>query len=133
MIAAACAACGSPQVAPLQLVQTGDRTAVLETTCPDEDAADPAVQVVETGTEVRFDAVSGTRNGGDCLGSIRVEFEAPIGDRAVVVEGEEWVRIDDDCERAAFGPADAGGRRRPVSCEYVHATGGGDEDDLSPD
>lgn len=133
MVLAACTACGSPQVDPVQLVETGDRTAVLETTCPDESADDPVARVVESGDEVRLGDVTGTRDGGDCLGAIRVELDAPIGDRAVVVEGEEWVRIDDDCSRAVFGPADAGGRRRPVSCEYVVAAGGGDEDDDASD
>lgn len=64
------------------------------TSCADEVEA----TVTESADEIVIDDVTGDPIEGDCLGSFPLVLEAPIGDRAVVVEGDRWQRLaSPDC------------------------------------
>ena len=49
--------------------------------------------VTETADEVHIDDITGDPIEGDCLGGFPLELDEPIGERTVVVDGEEWQRL----------------------------------------
>lgn len=104
VIALCAVACGSGGVEPSEIGELPDGTYVLYTNC----AADVSAVVTEGDREIRVDDVRGDAVDGDCLGAVPLDLGAPIGEREVVVNGDRWVRIDDDCELAVFTPDEAG-------------------------
>lgn len=97
------AACGGDGVEPSDIAELPDGTYVLYTNCADEVSA----VVTESDGEIRVDEVRGDVVDGDCVGAVPLDLDAPIGARAVVVNGDRWVRIDANCDLAVFAPEDA--------------------------
>lgn len=113
------AACGPDDLPPLGIeeFETGD--VVLSV---DLCAENVTARVVETDDEVRISDVSGEPLSGDCLGGVELELAVPVGERRVVVDGDEWVRIDDDCELAYYAPPVVltdGSRVVPRRCQFT--------------
>ena len=52
-----------------------------------------SLDVSETGDEVRVDNVSGEFIDGDCLGSVALTLEQPLGTRTLVVEGNHGTTL----------------------------------------
>ncbi|TDT14789.1 hypothetical protein BDK89_0345 [Ilumatobacter fluminis] len=69
-----------------------------------------------------IDEVKGTLVDGDCEGGTDIELSQPVGDRRVVVDGELWERIDDNCQLAVYAPSYAGEEWSwgvPLPCNVV--------------
>lgn len=119
--AAACSDAGGRAGAdaePYAFVQLDQVSFLLETTVCSEPGT---ATVAESADEVRIDDVRrGDAIDGDCLGSVWIDLAAPLGRRSVVVDGEPWVRVDDDCELAIYASADPDAPRPwplPVPCD----------------
>ncbi len=67
----------------------------MATSCSD----DVEVQIEESATEVAVRIVGGEAIDGDCGGSVVATLEAPLGDRSIVVDGDQWI-IRSDCDVA---------------------------------
>lgn len=105
MCATACTVlvgCGSAGVGPIGIDQDDERTLHLYVSC----ANDVEASVTETAREVRIDEISADQVDGDCTGGVGLALREPLGDRALVVEGEAWEHILGGCPYD-FGPADA--------------------------
>ncbi|MDQ3782080.1 MAG: hypothetical protein M3349_03975, partial [Actinomycetota bacterium] len=88
------AACGfGRQVTLLAVADSRPDGIEIVTTCADG----VSVAVEETRDEVRITDVAGIAINGDCLGSVVVELEAPLGERDIVVNGELWIELPPDC------------------------------------
>lgn len=67
--------------------------------------------LIETESEIRIDGIEGAvLSGDDCEGVVPLMLDAPIGDRAVVVEGNRWVELAESCPWGFIGPATLGDR-----------------------
>lgn len=71
---------------------------LLYTDCPVGTA-----EVTETESEVRI-TVDAQRTPNDCLDVIELTLDAPIGQRAILVDGREWIRTDHTTCRWEYGP-----------------------------
>lgn len=70
-----------------------------------------SADVTETPSEIRIDGIEGAvLSGDDCEGVVPLMLDAPIGDRAVVVEGNRWVELAESCPWGFIGPATLGDR-----------------------
>jgi hypothetical protein len=88
------ASCGrSSNVEPLGICVEGDRDLTLYVTC----SSDAHAEISETSDEVRVKNVSGEVIDGDCLGSVALTLEQPLGTRTLVVEGNIWHDVGRDC------------------------------------
>lgn len=118
-LSALIAGCGDGDATPYALTQIRDGSYVLETR-PCAETGDATV--VETASEVRIaDITRGDAIDGDCNGSVAIELDMPIGDRDLFVNGEPWIRIDDECERTMHASADRSNDRpqpTPVPCSF---------------
>lgn len=94
--------CAGDDMVPTSVEEQPDGSFMLLVEC----AHDVSARLVETPDEVRVDQVKGDRVDGDCLGSTILDLSSPIDERALVVDGERWVRIDDDCELAVYSYED---------------------------
>lgn len=119
LLVACLAACGS-NVQPSSLIEETPRRLWLMTSCTQESVS---ARVTETAAEVRIDDVRAERyDRGDCQGAATIDLDAPIGDRIVTVDGDTWIRIDDDCDHAEYARADveeAWGWHIPIPCEHL--------------
>jgi hypothetical protein len=87
------ASCGrSSKVEPLGIGVQGDRDLILYTTC-----SNPHAEISETSDEVRVENVSGQFIDADCLGSVALTLEQPLGTRTLVVEGKTWHDVGPGC------------------------------------
>lgn len=84
-------------------------TLVLWTTCADGVAA----RATESDESVRLDRISGDVKGDDCAGAVEIDLSAPIAGRTLLVEGNEWHRVDASCPYGELGP---GGADVPPAC-----------------
>ena len=104
------AACSGERIEPLALSELQPGVIELTTTCADGLHADTE----ETTDQVRIDRFEGDAIDGDCVGLLRIELNAPIGDREVVVDGERWADLPATCPWGSIGPTDLGERQ---SCQ----------------
>ncbi len=59
----------------------------------------PGSLVVELSVCTDDDVTATISPGDDCAGVLFVDLDEPLGDRAVVVEGERWVPYEGTCDR----------------------------------
>jgi hypothetical protein len=112
-LAAVSAACGtSSNVEPLGITVQDGRELHLAVTC----ASEVRAEARELEDEVRVDNVSGEFIDGDCMGSVVLVLERPLGTRELVVEGNTWHDVGRDCPYGEFGPGDVS---PPDSCSLV--------------
>ncbi len=103
--------CGeADEVTLIALTETRPGVLEIATSC----AEDVSVRVEETSEEVRISDVAGSAIDGDCAGSVVVDLEARLNERAVVVEGVAWTNLAATCPLGAIGPADL--HERTPSC-----------------
>ena len=91
----------SSKVEPLGIRVQGDRDLILYVHC-----ADATADVSETSDEVRVENLSGDVTDGDCLGTVALTLEQPLGTRTIVVEGETWRDVGHECPWGEEGPGD---------------------------
>ena len=109
LIALAAIGCSSDAATPEPLgVRVNDRGETeLVTVCSDRVSA----TVTETDQTVRIEDIDGdVISGADCEGVVTLDLAMPVGDRTVVVGGEEWVALSATCPWGFVGPADLGER-----------------------
>jgi hypothetical protein len=119
------AACGSDAAVEAMYVESDygvpvatAREVYFLTTC----AEDVGASLTETEDEVRIsdiegDALGDGRDGPDCQGGVTLSLAEPIGDRAVVVDGETWVlQRGSGCPDGRFAPPESNVTR---DCERV--------------
>lgn len=109
-LATGAAACSNDRVEPLAVTEVEPGVIELTTTCADGLHG----EAKELADRVRIDQLEGDVIEGDCLGLLRIELDAPIGDRHVVVNGEQWVDLPETCPWGVTGPPDLG--ERLASC-----------------
>lgn len=97
--------CGPGQVFPDLVIQTDDGSMMVVTAC----AENVTVDIEIDGEVARID-VSGDSVDGDCDGSAFAPDQPILDGREVVVDGNQWVQMENDCGFIAFGPID----RRPL-------------------
>lgn len=56
-------------------------------------------EVTETAGAVRVDEVSAEVTDDDCAGALQIDLDAPLGDRVLIVEGEQWIPFEGTCDR----------------------------------
>jgi hypothetical protein len=112
-------ACGSDSSVTAMFVESDYGVPVVEardvhllTTCAD----DVNANVSETDEAVRITDIEGDSLGSgpdhpDCQGGVTLSLSEPIGERALVVDGETWrLQAGTDCPDKRFAPPDANGR-----------------------
>jgi hypothetical protein len=101
-VATACSE--SDAITPIRaILQDDQRELIVAVSC----AQGMDAEVVATPDEVRVENITGDVVGGDCQSVLRVPLTEPLGNRALVVDGEVWRRQASDCAPIdQYGPAE---------------------------
>jgi hypothetical protein len=100
-LVAAGTSCASQEPTPLG-ISVRDNRLLLSVSCAD----DVDAEFTEYTDQVRVHDISGDPVDGDCVGGTALTLTQPLGNRALVVEGDTWRRVRRSCGYGEFGPGD---------------------------